>query len=142
MEKLLEQAQKLVADLNAKLAEVANQKAVLDKQADSQMVVGENLKKVQAELLSRESAIKPIENAQKIIEDAQRIKAEVDLDKSKVAGEWGALKTAKDNFKVEQEAGRKEIADKKALYDRGAEENKATKDKLEEKLKKIKEASA
>jgi hypothetical protein len=115
---------------------------VLDKQADSQMVVGENLKKVQAELLSRESAIKPIENAQKVIDNANRIKAEVDLEKSKVAGEWGALKTAQANFKIEKEAGLKDIKDKKELYDRGAKENKIAKDKLDGKLKKIKEASA
>ena len=142
MEKLLEQAQQLVADLRSKSTDVANQKAVLEKQAKSQVFVQDTLDKFQSELLGRESAIQPIENAQKIIDNAARVKAEADLQASKVAGEWGALKTAKENFKIEQAAGRKDITDKKALYDRGAEENKAAKDKLDERAKKLKEATA
>jgi hypothetical protein len=142
MEKLLEQAQKLVADLNAKLAEVANQKAVLDKQAESQAVVSENLRVKQAELAERESAIQPIENAQKIIEDAQTIKAEADLQASKVAGEWGALKAAKHKHDVECQAERTEINEQRELYNRGAKENAITKQKLDDKLAKFREASA
>jgi hypothetical protein len=142
MQKLLEQAQKLVADLNTSKVEVANQKAVLDKQANSQAFVQKTLDDFQAELLQRELAVKPIENAQKTIENANRIKAEADLDKSKVAGEWGALKTAKANFKIEQDAGLKHIADQKELYNRGAEENKIAKDRIDERAKKIKEATA
>ena len=141
MEKLLEQAQTLVADLNSAKAEVANQKAVLDKQANAQAIVQNTLDNFQSELLDRESDIRPIENAQEVINNADRIKAEADLQASKVAGEWGALKTAKDNFNIEREAGRKNIAEKKALYDRGAEENKTTRYKLEEKLKKLKEVT-
>jgi hypothetical protein len=115
---------------------------VLDKQADSQAIVQKNLLELKEKLEKRELAIQPIENAQKIIDNANRIKAEVDLEKSKVAGEWGALKTAQANFKIEKEAGLKEVSEKKELYDRGAKENKLTKDKLDAKLKKIKEASA
>ena len=140
MEKLLEQAQKLVADLQSSKIDVANQKAVLDKQATSQGIVQNTLDEFQVEMLKRESAIKPIENAQEIIDKAASVKAEADLQASKVAGEWGALKTAKDNFKIERAAGKKEIEDKKALYDRGAQENKEAKDKLDERIKKFDEA--
>jgi hypothetical protein len=142
MEELLEQARTLVADLRKARVGVANQKAVLDKQADSQAIVQKNLLELKEKLEKRELAIQPIENAQKIIDNANRIKAEVDLEKSKVSGEWGALKTAQKNFKIEKEAGLKEVSEKKELYDRGAKENKLTKDKLDAKLKKIKEASA
>ena len=139
MEKLLEQAQKLVADLKSEKEEEAKQKAVLDKQAELQAVSQNSMEDFKFELVGREAKILPIENAQKIIESAAGIKADADLQASKVAGEWGALKTAKENFKIEQVAGSKDIEDKLALYNRGAKENKESKEKLDKKLKTIQE---
>ena len=140
MQKLLEQAQTLVADLQSAKIEVANQKAVLDKQRDSQVIVQKNLDDFQIEILQRENNIIPIENAQKTIDSAEAIKAEADLQASKVAGEWGALKAAKQKHESECQAELNKIEDDKELYARGAKENAIVREKLDARLKKLAEA--
>jgi hypothetical protein len=141
MEQLLAQAQQLVADLRAKLKDVNDQKAKLDKKANEQITVQATLDQFQAELLEREAHVKTIENAEKIIDEANKQKAIVDLDRNGIDDRLEALKAEEQRVKSELAAERAELQQKRELYERGAKENAITKQKLDEKLKKLKEVT-
>jgi chromosome segregation ATPase len=141
MEKLLEQAQslvrglaeekeqsaKLIADLKTKEIRLDERKIELDS--------------FQAELIQREADIKPIEDIAKTQREATQSKAEADVEWSKIRAEWDKLDKQKAKANEEIRIGKSEIAEKKALYDRGALENKKAKEVLDEKAKKFNEAT-
>ena len=141
MEKLLEQAQLLVANLNKAIAEVESERAALKKQGDAQAAVQVTLDNFQADLLQREANIVPIENIGAAQAAAAQSKAEADLEWTKIRAEWDKLDHEKARFVEERRLGRLEIADKKELYDRGAQENKDAKAKLDERAAKLKAAT-
>jgi hypothetical protein len=140
MEKLLEQAQKLVADLAEAKANVGKQKVDLDAREIRLDERGVELNDFQAELLQREASITPIENVSEAQRVAAQSKAEADLEWAKIRGDWEKLDQAKAKFNEEMRIGKSQISEQKELYERGARENAKAKDVLEKKLKAIQQA--
>jgi len=140
MEKLLKQAQALVADLAQANQDCGKLKVELDARAirlDERKV---ELDGVQADLLQREANVTPIENIGATQREAAQSKAEADLEWAKIRGEWEKLDQNKAKFAEEMRIGREQIGEKKALYERGAAENKEAKDKLDKRIKAFDEA--
>ena len=142
MEKLLEQAQALVKSLMEKIKQSDEHIANLAKQQICQDEKQFELDNVQEDLLQREVKIKPIENISETQRNADESKAQAELEWSKIRGEWDKLDDEKAKFVEECRITREDIKDKKDLYDRGAEENKKTKEQLDERAKKIKDVTA
>ena len=139
MEKLLEQAQALVASLREKNRLADEQIANNEKQQirlDESKVELDNF---QAELLQREANVKPIENIGETQRLATESKAQADLEWHKIRGEWEKLDQEKSKDVEEIRIGKAEIADKKALYDRGAKELQEDRKKLDARVKKFQE---
>lgn len=141
MQDLLDKAQGLVSALQVKIRENDDLKKDLNRQQASNDAIKTTLDNFQAELLDRDSKIKPIENLGEAQRKATESQANADLEWTKIRGEWDALKTRKQSDQIEFVAERNDLQQKRELYDRGATENAITKKKLDDKLKKLKEAS-
>lgn len=139
MEKLLEQATALVESLIEKNTQVDELAIELGKRQGRQDARQVELDNFQVELLQRENNVKPIENISETQRLATQSKAEADLEWAKIRGEWDKLDQRKAQAAEEIRIGKADIEDKKALYNRGAEENKVAKEKLDKKLKAIQE---
>lgn len=142
MEKLLEQAKQLVADLQIAKTEAAAFKTDLDNKANAQVATQATLDQFQAELIEREVKVKPVENAQRLIEEADKAKAAADLEWVTINSEWDKLSDAKADQAKKAQTENAQIAEQKVLYDRGAKENAEAKAKLDSRLKKFEEAKA
>jgi len=141
MEKLLEQAQALVVSLAEKVKLASEQILNNDKTQIRLDDLKVELDNFQADLLQREVNVKPIENIGEMQRLAVQSKAEAELEWSKIRGEWQKLDQEKAKDAEERRIGKAEIADKKALYDRGAVELQKDRKKLEARIKKFQEAA-
>ena len=141
MEKLLEQAQALVASLNEKNKQadgIAVELKAREGRLDARQVELDNF---QADLLQRESNIKPIENISETFRQATESKAQSDLEWHKLRGEKEAFEQKKAKHYEENRIEQSAIKNSKELYERGAKENAEFKAKLDEKAKQIKAAT-
>lgn len=139
LETIINEAQELNRHLQIAIKDTRDAKAEANNTAASNRKFKESLDSFAKELEEREKAVKDIENAVDLFNQAKSAKAEADLQSAKISQEWEELKVAKAKHASECQAERNDIEQKRELYNRGAEENKITKEKLDEKLKKLKE---
>lgn len=135
LKKLLEQAQGLVDGLLKKGKEIDAFSLELGKKEELLVARKVELDNFQAELAEREAKIKPGENTAQALLEAQQLKAEAEVLLSKAKGELTKAEEERKAFQTEMNAARQQLGEQKALYQRGAEENKKRKDQLEKKLK-------
>jgi len=140
MEKLLEQAQQLVANLRAAIHQYNDKEATLVKEQAANDSIKLTLDNFQSELLEREAKITPVENIEETQRQTAELKANADVEWSKIRAEWDAIDTRKKSDQAEIASDREENKQQKELYERGAKENAKAKDILEKKLKAIQQA--
>ena len=140
MEKLLEQAQELLATLRNSIRHYNDKEAILIKEQAANDSIKVTLDNFQNELLERESKITPIENIEETRLQANELKANAELEWSKIRAEWDAIDTRKKSDQAEIASDREEVKGQKELYERGSKENAKRKDVLEKKLKALQQA--
>ncbi len=140
MEKLLEQAQELLATLRNSIRHYNDKEAILIKEQAANDSIKVTLDNFQSELLERESKITPIENIEETRLQVNELKVNADLEWSKIRAEWDAIDTRKKSDQAEIASDREEVKGQKELYERGSKENAKRKDVLEKKLKALQQA--
>lgn len=141
MQKLIEQMKLLVDALVKENEKAAVLTTELNKRQSYLDGVQVTLDNFQAELLQREAKIVPVENIGEAFRQAEQLKAEAESEWNKIRGDWTKLDHEKAKFAEELRLGRLEVSEKKALYDRGAEQNREAREKLDERAAKLKAAT-
>jgi hypothetical protein len=135
LKQLVEQAQGLVDGLLQKGKEIDAFALELGKKEDALTARKVELDNLQAELLQREKNVQPYENVGEALAAAQKAQAEAELELSKARGEREKAEEASKALKIEMDAARSQLAEQKALYERGAKENLKKQEQLDKKLK-------
>ena len=139
MKELLAKAVELNHFLTVALQDARHAKAEANNTAANARQLKESLEAKLIAVSAREEAVKEIENVQALSVDAQNSKAAAELEWAKINDEWTKIKDRKTKDLGELQDGLDDIKQKKELYDRGAQENKIAKEKLDKKLKTIAE---
>lgn len=139
MKELLEKAIDLNYALTVATQDARDAKAEANKLAVSNRKYKESLDDISATLKEREESVSYVIDAVALNEDAKKSKAEADLEWNKIRSEWDKIKTRKQSDHAECAAERNKIESEREKYNRGAEENRITREKLDKKLKAIQE---
>jgi hypothetical protein len=140
MEKLLARAQELVTELQAKIAKVNAQQSEVNKQAAQNKADNEELKNFAVSLAAREVEVKKVEDLQKLYKDAKEAKAAAELQRTKLAGEAEAFKQDVANAKAELSIEKGKVANDRALQRKEYEQLRADQKKLAEDRANLKES--